>query len=315
MNGMWRLSTMVFELLLIKAAFIPWFGQGFWRLLATRRALESGVTLDDLRHGLDIAVERREEELRYESGRPVHLFPRLVRAGTYLAFAGAIACLLGGTFLSQTLNASRIFFQLFGMFSLATVGGAMFGLIFPGRRLRVRDAGARLRRLFWASKFGDWVAWIATTGLPTARRCVWPTSRRTESALGSATETLFAALPGPERAALNDLPQVVERLEREAARAREQLAAGADDRWADRLERSVAAIETLRVGLLRMTVGHVAASSLTADLAAARELSERIDYLVAGADEVAEALALDASPSQQSAQALPSRSPATTSLG
>jgi hypothetical protein len=191
----------------------------------------------------------------------------------------------------------------------------MFGLIFPGRRLRTHDTGARLRRAFWNSRLGEWVARIATTGLPASKRGAWPASRHTESALGSATETLFAALPSPERAALDDLPQVVERLEREAARAREHLARGDDGTWADRLERSVAAIETLRVGLLRMTVGHVAASSLTADLDAARELSQRIDYLVAGAEEAAEALADDRRPSQRSAQALPRKSPATTSLG
>ena len=315
MNAAWSLSTIVFELLLIKATLLPWVGHGLWRLLATRRALESGVTLDDLRHGLDIAVERREEELRYESGRPVHFFPKLVRFGTYLTFAGALSCLFGGIFISRDVDASRIFFQLFGFFSMATVGGGLFGLIFPGRRLGLRDVGARLRCSFWESRFGDLVARIATTGLPAARRGAWAGSRRTEAALGSATETLFAALPGSEREALNDLPQVVERLEREAALARERLAAGGGGPWADRLERSVAAIETLRVGLLRMTVGHVAASSLTADLDAARELSERIDYLVAGADEVAEALARDASPSQQSAHALPNKNPATTSLG
>ena len=315
MNAAWTLGTIVFELLLLKATLLPWIGHGLWRLLATRRALESGVTLDDLRHGLDIAVARREEELRYERGRTVHLFPRLVRAGTYLAFAGAIGCLFGGMFISRSVNSSRMFFQLFGLLSLATVGGGMFGLIFPGRRLGLRDAGARLRRGFWESRLGEWVARIATIGLPAAQRGAWASSRRTEFALGSATETLFAALPGPERAALDDLPQVVERLEREAARARERLAMGAEGPWADRLQRSVAAIETLRVGLLRMTVGHAAASSLTADLDSARELSERIDYLVAGADEVAEALARDASPSQQRAQALPSSNPATTSLG
>jgi hypothetical protein len=315
MNQMWTLASVVFELLLLKAAVLPWIGHGLWRLLATRRALESGVTLDDLRHGLDVAVDRREEERRYESGRPVHFFPKLVRIGTYLAFAGAIGSLFGGRFLSHSEAASRLFFQLFGLFSMTTVAGGLFGLIFPGRRLALRDAGARLRRTFWESRFGDLVARIATTGLPAARQGIWASSRPTESALGSATETLFAALPGSERAALEDLPQVVERLEREAALARERLAAGVEGQWAARLERSVAAIETLRVGLLRMTVGHVAASSLTADLDAARELSTRIDYLVAGADEVAAALADGTSPSHESAQALPSRSPATTSLG
>lgn len=157
---------------------------------------------------------------------------------------------------------------------------------------------------------------LATIGLSPRRARDWAPSRATETALGSATETLFGALPERERAALADLPMVVSRLEREAIAAREHLDRGDDGRWAERLERSVAAIETLRVGLLRMAAGHAEGGSLTVDLDAARQLAERIDYLMAGVDEVDAML----SPSDErghhhTTQPLPSKRAPSTSLG
>jgi hypothetical protein len=313
MNSRWTLATIVVELLLLKASALPWIGHGLWRLLQTRRAIEAGVTLDDLRHGLDVAVERREEELRYEMSRPVHWFPKLVRWGTYLMVAGALASLFGGVFISSNVSMSRTFFQFFGLFTMATVGGAMFGLLFPGRRLGARDGLARLRRWLWHGPAGLMMARIAAIGLRKSPTTAWASWRPTESALGSATETLFDALPEPQRRALSDLPIVVARLEREAARAREQLEQGADGGWAERLTRAVGAIETLRVGLLRMNAGNLATGSLTADLDAARELSERIDYLVAGSDEASAALSRGSR--QSSTQPIPNASAPSTSLG
>ena len=83
-----------------------------------------------------------------------------------------------------------------------------------------------------------------------------------------------------------------------------------------RLAMSVAAIETLRLGLTRMTAGHAGAGSLTADLDAARELAERIGYLAAGAAEVSDALSPDSGTVRQSSiQAVPRSSAPSTSLG
>jgi hypothetical protein len=230
-------------------------------------------------------------------------------------FAGAVASLFAGVFMNPTGQLSKLFFQLFGAFTMATVAGALFGLVFPGRRLETRDAAARLRRWFWDSPFGELMSSVASIGLRRGRKHPWGTWRPTESALGSVTGTLFAALPDSARAALADLPDVVARLEGEAAHARLELSRHADSAWADRLERTVAAIETLRLGLLRISTGHAVAGSLTADLDAARELSERIGYLVAGADEVSHLLARDRGPHQSSTQPIASNSPASTSVG
>ena len=297
------------------ATLFPWVGHGVWRIHETRRALEAGVTLDELRHGLDVALARREEELRYEVARPIHWIPKLVRAGTYAAFTGAMAALVYGVFFTATPNEAG---GAFGMFNVATMGvlaGSFFGLIFPGRRVRPTDPFARLRRWMWNGPFGNVMTKLSGIGLRRAPRAGWAEWRPTEVALGSATETLFMALPDGVRSAFADLPQVVNRLEREAEHARQQVAAGAEGAWAARLQESVAAIDTLRIGLLRMSAGRVEAGSLTADLEAASELSERMSYLADASDDVASLLGPSGTSLQSSNQALPRKSAPTTSLG
>ncbi len=198
---------------------------------------------------------------------------------------------------------------------MATVGGGMFGLILPGRRLRPVDPFARLRRWVWNGPLGRLMGRIASIGLPAAKARDWAPSRPTETALGSATETLFETLPEREREALADLPRIVSRLEREASAAREHLERGDAGPWGDRLERAVAAIEALRVGLLRMTAGHAGATTITADLDSARLLAERIDQLMAGLAEVDALLASDDIGHHQITQAQPRKRAPSTSLG
>ena len=105
------------------------------------------------------------------------------------------------------------------------------------------------------------------------------------------------------------------RLEREAEHARQQVAAGAEGAWAARLQESVAAIDTLRIGLLRMSAGRVDAGSFTTDLEAARELAERMGYLLEASDDVASLLDASGTSLQSSNHALPRKSAPTTSLG
>jgi len=315
MSNQWPWQAVVFMILCAKATLAPWIAHGLWRVSETRKAIEAGVTLDDLRHGADLALARREEEMRYEASRAIHPFARAMRWLTYFAFAGVLASLFGGVFISTTAGTSKLFFQLFGAFSMATVGGALFGLVFPGRRVRPRDMFARTRCWFWHSPFGMLMGAVASIGLPPLRRQAWNAWRPTETALGSATEALFAALPEAERSALADLPDIVGRLEVDATHARRRLASGDGGVWAERLEQSIAAIESLRLGLMRISTGRAAAASLTADLDAARELSARIGYLVDAADEVADFLDKGTRSRHSSTQPMPRHSPPSTSLG
>ncbi len=165
------------------------------------------------------------------------------------------------------------------------IAGALKGLLIPGRRIKPVDQWARLRSWFWHGPMGRVFARAAAIGLP-RRENAWASWRPTEAALGGATETLYHALGAGQQRQLEDLPMVVARLEHEATHARSQLAGGVEGEWGDRLEAAVGAIETLRLGLLRIHAQMSDAGSLTADLDAARDLASRIDYLVEAEREV-----------------------------
>jgi len=119
-------------------------------------------------------------------------------------------------------------------------------------------------------------------------------------ALGAAVGDLYAALPKPYRDDLDDLPDVVARLETHAAAARARIdeinalmtAAGADasapaaanlvaarEAAKRELGDSVASLEAVRLDLLRLHGGAVDLQPITTVLEAARELGEQLDRL------------------------------------
>jgi serine/threonine-protein kinase len=135
--------------------------------------------------------------------------------------------------------------------------------------------------------------------------------RPTEMALGMAVGDLFAALPKPYRDDLSDLPDVVERLELHAAAARARvdelnglLAVGGSDIVTPETENliaardaakrelgdSIAALEAVRLDLLRLHGGAVDLRPITTVLEAARELGEQLDRLNRANREVADSV-------------------------
>ena len=280
----WPMIAKVFFTFFLLAMPAPWVAHALWRLRETRRALESGATIEELHHATEVTRARREEELRFDATRTVHWLPKLVRGVTYTAFAASLSVLIVGRMLGVDFFKSG-WFAAFVLPTLIVLGGGAFGLIIPGRRLKPVDPWARLRARFWRSAPGRLFAKVAASGLP-PRTAAWGSWRPTEVALGGATETLHAALPAAQRDALANLPRVVARLEHEAVHARAQLDGGAEGPWEARLQAAVSAIETLRLGLLRLHADQAEVGSLTLDLEKARELSEQIGYLVEGAAEV-----------------------------
>jgi serine/threonine-protein kinase len=131
-----------------------------------------------------------------------------------------------------------------------------------------------------------------------------------------AAEQLYDTLPKETRRQLRDLPDVVHRLEQDAQRMRARLeelqealadvgqrgnpdasiAARHDRIVADlsaerdlvqqRLKDAVAALETIRLNLLRLHAGSGSVHSLTTDLGLARNLARDIDAQVDGYREV-----------------------------
>jgi methyl-accepting chemotaxis protein len=128
------------------------------------------------------------------------------------------------------------------------------------------------------------------------------THRPTELAIGMAVDQLFADLPKATRKELGDLPTVVARLEGDAQKMRalieelQEIAGESPDIRAmrddahKRLMETVAALETIRLGLLRLKSGVGSIASMTTGLHAAREVGEAVDRLLAGQREVDELL-------------------------
>ena len=129
--------------------------------------------------------------------------------------------------------------------------------------------------------------------------------RATEAALGIAAGELFAELPRAYREPLAELPAMVAALEARAAEARAELevvaalAASGDaealaprrQAAASQLAESVAALERIRLDLLRLHAGAGDLAPLTTLLDAARVLGEHVERLADAQREVNDASA------------------------
>jgi len=131
--------------------------------------------------------------------------------------------------------------------------------------------------------------------------------RATEAALGVAAGELFAALPKSYREQLAELPATVQALEARAADARAEIelvaslaASGAGDAKvldarrsaaSSYLAESVAALEGIRLDLLRLHAGANDLAPLTTLMDAARVLGEDLDRLAEANREANEAAA------------------------
>jgi len=158
-----------------------------------------------------------------------------------------------------------------------------------------------IRDRLWNSRAGQWLArWL---GAPERSQLAGGSAfRATEAALGVAASELFAALPKAYREQLAELPATVAALEAQAAGARADLeviaalaptgSADAEtlarrrDKAATRLAESVAALESIRLDLLRLHANSDDLASLTTLLDAARLLGEDMSRLAEARSEV-----------------------------
>ena len=92
------------------------------------------------------------------------------------------------------------------------------------------------------------------------------------------------ALPEADRAQVRDVPAVVERLEKEAEALRARGQTG------ERLAETVAALENLRLAMLKLRAGSGTVADLTLWLERAREIGDYVDRRIAAEGEVKELL-------------------------
>jgi hypothetical protein len=142
------------------------------------------------------------------------------------------------------------------------------------RAWRVRSTeGSSLWSRLLGGRAGSWLFRLAGLGQAPQVGAPIP-GEPTALALGGSIEGLYAALPAEHRKRLSEVPDLAARLQ---ARA---LSAGAG-----RIE-AVAALETLRLDILRLQAGTITEPELTADLDAVRKMGEEIDRVVAANAEV-----------------------------
>jgi hypothetical protein len=137
-----------------------------------------------------------------------------------------------------------------------------------GRWLRRLD---RVWQRIWAGWFGRWFFKIVGVGIRAPARQALPSADHTELVLGRSVAEAYGELTGAQRAAAPGLPDVVERLEARAARLRQQGESG------PALIDTVAALENVRLALLRLRSGAGSVNDLTAYLERAREIGQLVD--------------------------------------
>jgi len=137
----------------------------------------------------------------------------------------------------------------------------------------------------WAGRFGRWFFGVAGVGIKPPEKPALPSNDATEFVLGRAVVHVYDALPPADRKRLGDVPEVVHQLERQAAKLRARRATG------EQLTETVAALENVRLALLRLRAGVGSINDLTVHLERAREIGERIDRELDARREVDRALA------------------------
>jgi len=143
-----------------------------------------------------------------------------------------------------------------------------------------------LRRLdslwhrLWAGKAGRAFFRLAGIGLPAPQRLAIASADATELVLGRSALAAYEALPPAERAQVGDVPAVVRRLEAEAEALRARGQTG------ERLAETVAALENVRLALLRLRSGTGSVGDITTWLERAREIGEYVDRRLEAEGEV-----------------------------
>jgi hypothetical protein len=136
----------------------------------------------------------------------------------------------------------------------------------------------------WAGRVGRLFFRAAGIGLKTAMRPALAGVEATELVLGRSAISAYRALPEATQHQLADVPRVVTELEAAA----EALRARGDS--GEHLAETVAALERLRLALIKAQSGTASLPELTLVLERAREVGSHVDRQIAASHEVQQLL-------------------------
>ena len=277
------------------------------------KLLKSGFGHSDIGVAFRAEIERSREERAFGGGHEASLLERSLKWISGISLSVAMACLGGLITIGPPIESIA---SVFAGSLFIGVGTGVGMLIMLQRR---RDVDAEFWGRLWTGRLGKWLFGIARAFTPKRALPASLTHRPTELALGMAAEQLYETLPKETRRQLRDLPDVVHRLEEDAQRMRARLnelqEALADvvpaspdpsiaarhgrivaDLSAERdlvqlrLKDAVAALETIRLNLLRLHAGTGSVQNLTTDLGLARKVAREISAQVEGYREVEKVL-------------------------
>lgn len=284
------LDTLLLSLGLVGAPLVPIVGA---HLMQAKRLFRSGHTVGDMRFALDVAAREQAENDSIAESTSTGLAQKILQPATYAALGwSATASVLAYLHLIRTSNLALPFLLTAG---LGVVSNMLEVNLIPKVLRKTLRSG--LRERLWKSRLGEWCA--RRLGAPSESRALDAGAfRATEVALGVAASDLFAALPTAFRTQLSELPATVEALESQAAAARAEIemlgslassgaagGAGAEVLAARRtnatsqLTRSVAALEGIRLDLLRLHANAGDLAPLTTLIDAARLIGEDLHRL------------------------------------
>jgi hypothetical protein len=290
-------------------------------VISARRLLGHGFTREDL-----VPAFRAEQESSREE-RSVQQRPRfswrsmaertMRKISAVFAASGAVLVpfALARNDPAQHGGAERVLYVLAGPLGSLILGAfaisvlAAFGwVVFMQLR---KDVDVEFWTAVWTGQGGK-LAFAAARRLhgsqPLTRAM---THRATELSLGLAAEQLFESLPRASRESLAELPALLQRLQADAhaLRARSEVLQDAlagsvatehDSRYEsvrderdlvrERMREIIGALETMRLGLLRLHAGSLTLDALTTQYEMASNVSANVERLLAAQREVEEVL-------------------------
>ncbi|MGH7695059.1 MAG: serine/threonine-protein kinase [Gemmatimonadaceae bacterium] len=288
--------------LLAAITSLPLFPIVGFHLNQARRQFRAGHTLVDLRGALEIERRERAETEAVVRDKEEPTEHRVLRVATVSS-----AIWLGFTFvlvLLDVIHENRgglplILAPVLSTMALGALSNALGVQFIPNRIREWWQTGIRER--LWNSRLGQWLA--RRLGAPERSQLAGASAfRATEAALGVAASELYSALPKEWREQLAELPATVAALEARAAEARAEIdvvAALAPSGSADadvlaarraaaaaRLADSVAALEGIRLDLLRLHAGAGDLAPLTTLMDAVRLIGEDMSRLAEAQREI-----------------------------
>lgn len=272
-----------------------------------RPLLRGGYGVSDIAGALRASFDARREELLFEFGsKPTTREKRL----NEITVAGAAVNV--GAWTALVLGATAHWLLPFAFISgMWPIAG-----VFSATTSRARSNSGSWWARRWEGTMGRWLTKLACIGL--GARSV-AADRPTEMAIAFSAQALYDELPKPLRQSLGDVPATVQELERQAHAMREHIAAldegmvsanaargsvqvgelqefvvadltAARSRASERLADLLAALEAIRLDLLRLRASQGTADQITQTMAAARELGDDIERLLSARAEIDAAL-------------------------